>query len=125
MSLVRIDFWALTIRGFSGLSRPSKYFFSVATPLLIHKRDGSSTGTSDALGSTRCPFSAKKSRNFLRISLAFIPSRLPVSPNKKPPRPRDGKAPAVPPRLPPEKERSRSEERRVGKECRYRWWPYR
>src|SRR5699024_12627808 len=52
ISFVRIDFCALTIRGLSGITRPSKYFFNVATPLLIHSKVGSSFGTSDALGST-------------------------------------------------------------------------
>ena len=34
-----------------GITEPSKYFFKVATPELIQRSVGSSTGTNDALGS--------------------------------------------------------------------------
>ena len=49
------------------MTRPSKYFFNVATPELIHNKVGSSTGTSEALGSTLCPFDLKKSKYIWRI----------------------------------------------------------
>src|SRR5699024_11751839 len=48
ISFVRIAFCAFTIFGFSGITRPSKYFFSVATPELIHSRESSTIGTSGA-----------------------------------------------------------------------------
>src|SRR5699024_565961 len=63
ISFVRIDFCALTIFGLSGTIVPSKYFFNVATPLLIHNKLGSSFGTRETLFSTWCPFCSKKSKN--------------------------------------------------------------
>ena len=59
-----------------------KIFFNVATPLLIHKSEGSSTGMSEALGSTLWPFSLKKSKNICLIWLDesfFIAQNLPQS----------------------------------------------
>ena len=54
------------MRGFSGTTEPSKYFFNVATPELIHKSVGSLTGINDALGSIVCHFDWKKSKNICR-----------------------------------------------------------
>jgi hypothetical protein len=62
-----MDFWALVMRGFFGITEPSKYFFNVATPELIHNKDGSLTGIKLADGSMSWPFDLKKSRNICRI----------------------------------------------------------
>src|SRR5699024_11459786 len=75
ISFVRIAFWAFTIFGLSGTTEPSKYFFKVATPLLIHNNVGSSFGTSETLGSLVCPFSLKNCKNKALVSaevLCFI-----------------------------------------------------
>src|SRR5699024_1369891 len=75
ISFVRIAFWAFTIFGLSGTTEPSKYFFKVATPLLIHNNVGSSFGTSETLGSMVCPFSIKNCKNNAIVSaevLCFI-----------------------------------------------------
>src|SRR5699024_11250143 len=72
---VRIAFWAFTIFGLSGTTEPSKYFFKVATPLLIHNNVGSSFGTSETLGSMVCPFSLQNCKNNALVSaevLCFI-----------------------------------------------------
>src|SRR5699024_11271186 len=68
ISFVRIAFWAFTIFGLSGTTEPSKYFFKVATPLLIHNNVGSSFGTSETLGSIVCPFYLKNCNNYDLVS---------------------------------------------------------
>ncbi|MCQ3908449.1 MAG: hypothetical protein MJ200_02650 [Mycoplasmoidaceae bacterium] len=53
ISLVLIAFWLLTKRLDGGFSIPLKYFFNVATPELIHIKDGSLTGINDLDGTSK------------------------------------------------------------------------
>src|SRR5699024_10636041 len=88
ISVVRIAFCAFTIFGLYDTREPSKYFFKVATPLLIHNNVGSSFGTSETLGSMVCPFSLKNCKNNALVSaevLCFIHrSSIDYLTNKKP-----------------------------------------
>src|SRR5699024_12234267 len=54
------------------MTEPSKYFFKVATPLLIHNKVGSSFGTSETLGSMVCPFSLKNCKNNALVSAEVL-----------------------------------------------------
>src|SRR5699024_966385 len=81
------------MRGFSGTTEPSKYFFNVATPELIHKSVGSLTGINDALGSIVCPFDWKKSKNICRTCallncFILLPSFFILNYKKTPSQPR-------------------------------------
>jgi hypothetical protein len=68
ISLVLMAFCELVNLGAGGVAVPEKYFFSVATPELIHKSDGSLTGIKDFDGTIKCCLDSKKSSQVWRIS---------------------------------------------------------
>jgi hypothetical protein len=72
ISLVLMHFWTLVNLGFDGLSLPSKYFLSGATPALIHKSVGSFWGTSEADASILCFLRSKKDNHVYIICSAVM-----------------------------------------------------
>ncbi|MPM51031.1 hypothetical protein SDC9_97777 [bioreactor metagenome] len=57
-----MHFWELVTRPDGGVATPVKYGLKGAMPAPISKRLGSFSGTNEALGKTKCPFSRKNSK---------------------------------------------------------------
>ena len=67
-----MHFWQVQTRFLGGVTSPVKYFFMGAIPEFIKRSDLSLLGTSEKLGSRKCPLLSKKERYFSRKSLREV-----------------------------------------------------